>query len=55
MCDDEKEKYFHIESHRKGNVGEPQYHIEDMVFENCEIPMNTVELGEIDKHYVKFI
>ena len=55
VCDDEKEKYFHIESHRKGNVGEPQYHIEDMVFENCEIPMNTVELGEIDKHYVKFI
>ena len=54
-CDDEKEKYFHIASHRTGSVGEPQYHIEDMVFENCEIPMDTVELGEIDKHYVKFI
>ena len=53
-CDDESENYFHIESHRTGVEGEPQYHIEDMVFENCEIPMSVVEIGESDKQYVEF-
>ncbi len=52
--DDEEEPYFHIESHRKSVAGEPQYHIEDMVFENCEIPMSVVEIGESDKPYVEF-
>ncbi len=54
-CDDEAEPYFHIGSHRKASEGEPQYHIEDMIFENCEIPMSVVEIGEIDRAHVKFV
>lgn len=54
-CDDTVNKYFHIESQRNDSVGEPQYHLEDIVFKNCDIPMDTLDIGEIDKPYVKFI
>ncbi len=53
-CDNTEEKFFHIESHRADICGEPQYHIEDMVFEDCDIPMETLEIGESDKDHVIF-
>ena len=54
-CDDTVNKYFHIESQRNASIGEPQYHLEDIVFKNCDIPMDTLDIAEIDKPYVKFI
>jgi hypothetical protein len=54
-CDDTVNKYFHIRSQRKESVGGPQYHLEDIVFENCDIPMDTLEISDIDKPYIKFI
>ena len=54
VCDDEESKYFHIESHRAGNDGEPQYHIEDIVFENCKMPTDTLEIADSDRDYVIF-
>ena len=53
--DDEDEYYFHIRAQKESSVGEPQYHLEDIVFKNCEIPMSTLEIQECDKPYVEFI
>lgn len=53
--DDENEYYFHILAQKDSAEGEPQYHLEDIVFKNCEIPMSTVEIQECDRPYVKFI
>ena len=53
--DDEEEYYFHIKAQKESEVGEPQYHLEDIVFKDCEIPMSTVEIQECDKPYVSFI
>ena len=53
--DDEEEYYFHIMAQKDRSEGEPQYHLEDIVFKNCEIPMSTLEIQECDKPYVEFI
>jgi hypothetical protein len=53
--DDEEEYYFHIMAQKDRIVGEPQYHLEDIVFENCDIPMSTLEIQECDRPFVKFI
>jgi hypothetical protein len=36
-------------------LGSAGIDVNDMVFENCEIPMSVLEIGESDKPYVKFI
>ena len=53
--DDDKEYYFHIRAQKESAVGAPQYHLEDIVFKNCEIPMSTLEIRESDRPYVEFI
>ena len=53
--DDEEEYYFHISAQKDSSMGEPQYHLEDIVFKNCEIPMSTLEIQECDRPYVEFI
>ena len=54
VCDDEVNPYFHIVAQKKSSVGEKQYHIEDVVFENCKLPINTFEISADDKKYVEF-
>lgn len=54
VCDDETEPYFHVIAQKNGAEGEPQYHIEDMVFENCRLPIKTFEISEADRPYVIF-
>lgn len=53
--DDEEEYYFHIMAQKDRIAGEPQYHLEDIVFENCDIQMSTLEIQECDRPFVKFI
>lgn len=53
--DDEEEYYFHIMAQKDRITDEKQYHLEDIVFKNCEIPMNTVEIQDCDRPFVEFI
>lgn len=54
VCDDEENPYFHIVAQKASASEEPQYHIEDLVFENCRLPRQTFEIAESDQPYVSF-
>lgn len=54
VCDDEVNPYFHIVAQKESSTGENQYHIEDVVFENCKLPVNTFDISADDKKYIEF-
>ena len=53
-CDDEENIYFHVVAQKNDSIGEPQYHLEDIVFDNCRLPIKTFDINESDKPYVIF-
>lgn len=54
VCDDEVNPYFHILAQKNSSTGKNQYHLEDIVFKNCKLPRDTLEIAEADKPYVIF-
>ncbi len=54
VCDDDKDIYFHVRAQKKEAIGEPQYHLEDILFENCALPRATFEIPESDRPFVVF-
>lgn len=54
VCDDVVNPYFHVIAQKNSVSGEPQYHLDDIVFENCKLPRDTFEINESDKPYVIF-
>lgn len=54
VCDDEVNPYFHVVAQKKSSESNNQYHLEDIVFENCKLPINTFEISADDKKYIEF-
>ncbi len=52
VCDDEENPYFHIVAQKKTAAAQRQYHLEDIVFKNCRLPLKTLEIAESDRPYV---
>ncbi len=53
-CDDDHDIYFHLAAQKKAATGEPQYHLEDITFESCDLPKKCFEIAESDRPYVTF-
>lgn len=54
-CDDDFNKYLYIEAPRNNIPEKNAYHIEDIVFDNCVLPMNSLDISEYDRPFVKII
>ena len=54
VCDDEKNQYFHLESQRRGEGGNPPYHLEDIRFTGCRLCPANFQIAEQDRAYVVF-
>ncbi len=54
VCDDEENPYFHIIAQKKEATAQKQYHLEDIVFDHCKLPIGTLEIAESDRPYVIF-
>lgn len=52
-CDDEENPYFHIVAQKKSVQTEQPYHLENIVFEHCRLPVKTLEIDPLDKPYVR--
>ncbi len=54
-CDDNINRYLHIEAQRENIPEKNAYHIEDITFEDCVIPSSSINVAEYDRPYVSFI